>query len=107
MLISAILSATISYHSFFKGSSLMLMSAICTNEVVTTQLTVLKIQILTVKIVSTILYNFGMLALCQVSLLFKLARFGLVPIAFMKLSSCYILLLEPWLLKYVRWPKMK
>ena len=55
MLVSAILSATISYHSYFKVQASLLMSAICTNEVVTTQLTVLKIQIFTVKIISTIL----------------------------------------------------
>ena len=78
MLVSAILSATISYHSYFKvRQASLLMSAICTNEVITTQLTVLKIQILTVKIVSTIAtyYKFGMLALRQVALyiLFKLA----------------------------------
>ena len=47
------------------------MSAISTNEVVTTQLTALKIQILTVKIVSAILQFWN--ALDQVALLFKLA----------------------------------
>ena len=69
MFVSTILITTISYHSYFKVQASLLMSAICTNEVVTTQLTVLKIQILTVKIVST----FGMLALRQTALLFKLA----------------------------------
>ena len=72
MLVSAILGVTISYHSYFKVRASLLMSATCTNEVVTTQLTVLKIQTLTVKIASTIL-QFEMLALCQVALLFKLA----------------------------------
>ena len=33
--VSAILSATISYHSYFKVQASLLMSAICTNEVVT------------------------------------------------------------------------
>ena len=45
MLVSAILSATINYHSYFKAQASLLMSAIYTNEVVTPQVTVLKITV--------------------------------------------------------------
>ena len=64
MLVSAILSATISYHSFFKVQA----SCLCQLYV---QPTVLKIQILT-KSKFFPQCNFRMLALC-LALLFKVA----------------------------------
>ena len=59
MLVSAILSATISYHSFFKVQDLMLMSAICTNETTDSIENIDK-----VKIVSTIEFQIASFVSC-------------------------------------------
>ena len=76
MLVSAILSATISYHSYFKVHASCLCQLYAQMKwLLYTNDSIENTQILTVKIVSTIAttYNFGMLLLRQVVLLFNLA----------------------------------